>query len=218
MKKTLLHSFLAVSLLVSVQAFASETDSTQEKQSISTTISNAVEGTKNQGFDSFAGVKYQLHKFGSNTISATMGLSIFKILQGKWAAKDIFMPNLDLTVPFAGTSLAWTLRFKPLTLLTDGGWSWSTSIKRFMEKNDRGVLAAFLAFYWYQFCGGSKKFFNNDASLSESQKEHRRTFAALSLALLTSYAVKNVDKLGGKGAALLAAAAFVTSLPRTTTA
>lgn len=222
MKKIVLSSLFALSLLAPVASFAAVAEDkalASQTQTFGERIENAgncvvatADVAKDQGFDTFAGVKYNLGKIGKNAISASLGLSIFKILQGKWSVKDLFMPNLDLTLPVAGP-LSWTMRFKPLTMLTDGGWS--PAVKNFLEKNDKGVLVAFLAFFWYQYCGGANKFVDDsDKTLTDTQKAYRKTFAALSLAVISSYAVKNLDKFGGRGAAVLAAAAFVASLPR----
>lgn len=225
-----INSFLIISLVV-VSLNGSEwvhIDGTSTPQEQVRQATKAVNETaavlSDVGVDASIGLlKTTLWENKDKTIGLKFGtsLSLMKMLQGKMAINDLVGPSFDIEAAIPGCSQKLGLKLKLFSLLSyttifrtiklPGSMSdflakLSDSFASYIKKSDKSVAAAFVAYFWFNHCGGAAKFIKGD-SKDDAVLQKRMILSAL-VGFMTSYGIKNFNNSKLGKAAVAASALF----------
>ena len=140
-------------------------------------------------------------------LKSSASLAVLKILQGpkNWSIANIFGPGLALEIG------GFEFKLKLMSFLKG---KLGERFKNFVEYSDKSVLAAFVAYFWLNHCGGAAALVKGDETKDKTIAS-KRALTSVLLGLVTAYAVKefNNSKLGKAAAIATALAAAATVVP-----
>ncbi len=176
------------------------------------------------GIDASIGLlKKTLWENQDKTIGLKFGtsLSLMKMLQGKMAINDLVGPSFDIEAAIPGCDQKLGLKLKLFSLLSyatmfrtmklPGSMSdflakLSDSFASYIKKSDKSVAAAFVAYFWFNHCGGAAKIIKGSAK-DDAVLQKRMILSAL-VGFMTSYGIKNFNNSKLGKAAVAASALF----------